>query len=35
MSKDNNNNNPKPYKPNPNGKRPIGKGLVPNKKWGE
>ncbi len=32
MSKDNNNNNPKPYKPNPNGKRPIGKGLVPNKK---
>ena len=31
MSK-NNNNTPKPYTPNKNGKRPIGKGLAPNKK---
>lgn len=30
MSK--NKNTPKPYKPNPNGRRPIGKGLAPNKK---
>lgn len=32
MSKDNKNNNSKPYTPNPKGKLPFGKGLIPKKK---